>query len=75
VLRWGRSALREDLQTFAEPGHAPHACATIRILEHVLDLCRAGAFKPQSIPAKVFAFEDADDAWLDRDLRTVVTRI
>jgi threonine dehydrogenase-like Zn-dependent dehydrogenase len=44
-------------------------------MEHVLDLCRAGAFKPQSIPAKVFAFEHAVDAWLDRDLRTVVTRI
>ena len=43
-------------------------------MEHVLDLCKAGTFKPHAVPAKVFAFEHAIEAWLDRDLRTAVTR-
>jgi threonine dehydrogenase-like Zn-dependent dehydrogenase len=44
-------------------------------MEHVLGLCRAGTFKPDAVAAKVFAFDDAAEAWASDDLRTAVTRV
>jgi alcohol dehydrogenase len=43
-------------------------------MEHVLALCRAGSFKPDTVPAKVFDFEDAAEAWVSDELRTAVRR-
>jgi alcohol dehydrogenase len=44
-------------------------------MEHVLGLCHAGAFKPDAVPAKVFSFEEAPEAWMAEDLRTAVSRL
>jgi alcohol dehydrogenase len=44
-------------------------------MEPVLALCHSGAFRPQNVPQSVFAFEDAIEAWLSDDLRTVAARI
>lgn len=43
-------------------------------MEHVLGLCQSGALKPDAVPAKVFSFEDASEAWLADALRTAVAR-
>jgi len=43
-------------------------------MEHVLGLCRAGAFKPDAVPASVFDFERAEEAWLSDALRTAAVR-
>jgi threonine dehydrogenase-like Zn-dependent dehydrogenase len=43
-------------------------------MEHVLGLCRAGSFKPDAVPAKVFDFDDAVGAWSSEALRTAVLR-
>ena len=43
-------------------------------MEHVLALCRAGCFKADAVPAKVFDFNEADEAWLSSELRTAVVR-
>jgi alcohol dehydrogenase len=43
-------------------------------MEHVLGLCRAGCFKPDVVPAKVFDFEHAVEAWSSGALRTAVVR-
>jgi hypothetical protein len=40
-------------------------------MERVLALCHARSFEPGRISSKVFAFEDAIDAWQAEDLRTV----
>ena len=44
-------------------------------MEHVLGLCHAGAFKPDAVPAKVFSFDEAPEAWLAQDVRTAVSRL
>jgi alcohol dehydrogenase len=44
-------------------------------MEHVLGLCGAGAFKPDAVPARVFTFEQAPEAWVADDLRTAVSRL
>lgn len=44
-------------------------------IEAVLGLCRAGRFNPHDVPATVFDFERAPEAWLSRELRTAVSRI
>jgi threonine dehydrogenase-like Zn-dependent dehydrogenase len=43
-------------------------------MEHVLALCHSGVFQPRRVEAKVFAFEDAIEAWLAPELRPVVAR-
>jgi alcohol dehydrogenase len=43
-------------------------------MEHVLGLCRGGAFKPDAVPAAVFDFERAEEAWMSDALRTAVVR-
>ncbi|HEY8540584.1 MAG TPA: alcohol dehydrogenase catalytic domain-containing protein [Steroidobacteraceae bacterium] len=43
-------------------------------MDHVLSLCRSGVFHPGDVEPSVFAFDDAVDAWLSEDLRTVVSR-
>ena len=44
-------------------------------MEQVLRLCHAGRFNPHDVPATVFAFDQAADAWLSKDLRTAVSRL
>jgi threonine dehydrogenase-like Zn-dependent dehydrogenase len=44
-------------------------------MEHVLGLCRAGAFKPDAVPARVFSFDRAPEAWAAEELRTAVSRL
>lgn len=44
-------------------------------MEHVLGLCRAGAFKPNAVPATVFDFERAVEAWMSEELRTAVAHL
>jgi len=44
-------------------------------MEHVMGLCRTGSFKPDAVPAKVFGFEDAAEAWASEELRTAVSRL
>jgi alcohol dehydrogenase len=43
-------------------------------MEPVLALCHSGAFRPQNVAQTVFPFDDAVDAWLSDELRTVVAR-
>jgi hypothetical protein len=43
-------------------------------MEPVLALCHSGAVKPRDVPQSVFPFDDAIEAWLSHDLRTVVAR-
>jgi threonine dehydrogenase-like Zn-dependent dehydrogenase len=42
-------------------------------MEPVLALCH-GAFNPSAVTQKVFAFDDAIEAWMSEELRTVVAR-
>ena len=44
-------------------------------MEHVLALCHSGAFQPNRIATRVFAFEDAAAAWMASELRTAVSRL
>lgn len=44
-------------------------------MDHVLGLCRTGSFKPDAVPAKVFDFESAAQAWASEELRTAVSRL
>jgi threonine dehydrogenase-like Zn-dependent dehydrogenase len=44
-------------------------------MEHVLGLCRGGSFDPNAVPAQVFPFERAEEAWASTALRTAVLRI
>lgn len=44
-------------------------------MEHVLGLCRGGSFKPDAVPATVFDFDRAVEAWVSDELRTAVARI
>jgi threonine dehydrogenase-like Zn-dependent dehydrogenase len=43
-------------------------------MEHVLGLCQAGRFNPHSVAAAVLPFEQAEQAWISRELRTAVAR-
>lgn len=43
-------------------------------MEPVAALCCSGRFDPARLPTKLFAFEDAPEAWLDPALRAVAVR-
>lgn len=43
-------------------------------MEPVLALCHSAAFKPATVTQTVFAFDDAIEAWMSEEIRTVVTR-
>jgi threonine dehydrogenase-like Zn-dependent dehydrogenase len=43
-------------------------------MESVLRICRSGAFRPHAVPATLFDFDRAQEAWLSTELRVAVTR-
>lgn len=44
-------------------------------MEPVLALCHGASFNPAAVAQKVFAFDDAVEAWVSEEMRTVVTRL